>query len=118
MMEYQREFVRLANCVPFIIRDESHKARLFVNGLRGHIFRLVQSAYFHTFQQVVDRATLVERGAVVTRNRNEGSDRNRDKKRSQSQLGGGQAGGGRPRKYPRSQQGTKNTSCHAPSPPI
>ncbi len=83
-MEYQWEFVRLANCVPFVIRDESHKARLFVDGLSGDIFRLVRSANLHSFQQVVDRATLVKRGAVVARARTEGFDRNKDKKRSQS----------------------------------
>ncbi len=105
VMEYQREFMRLANCVPFVIRDESHKARLFVDGLRGDIFRLVQSADLHTFQQVVDRATLVERGVVLARARSERSDRNKDKKRSQAQ-----SGGGRPPKYPRTQQGAKSPS--------
>ncbi len=32
VIEYQREFVRLANCVPFVIRNEYHRARLFVDG--------------------------------------------------------------------------------------
>ncbi len=80
-MEYQQEFVRLANCFPFVIRNKSHKDRLFVS-LRSNIFKLVQAADLRTFQQVVDRTTLVEHGALVARTGNEGFDHNKDKKRS------------------------------------
>nr|CAD1839628.1 unnamed protein product [Ananas comosus var. bracteatus] len=41
--EYEREFSRLLHCVPFIVRDDEDKARIFERGLRPSIFRFVQS---------------------------------------------------------------------------
>nr|CAD1840659.1 unnamed protein product [Ananas comosus var. bracteatus] len=41
--EYEREFSRLLHCVPFVVRDDKDKARIFKRGLRSSIFRFVQS---------------------------------------------------------------------------
>ncbi len=107
-MEYQREFVRLVNCIPFVIRDESHKAQLFVDGLRSEIFQVVQAADLHTFQRVVDRPTIVERGLTVTRARKEGYQQHEDRKQSQPQSGGGSFIGNRPPKRWKSRRGTRS----------
>ncbi len=69
---------------------------------------MVQSADLKTFQEVVDRATLVKRGAAITRVRREAFDRNKDKKRSFSHPEGGQQSGSRLPKHPRSQPGTRS----------
>ena len=36
--EYEREFSRLLHCVPFVVRDDEDKARIFERGLRPSIF--------------------------------------------------------------------------------
>nr|CAD1835654.1 unnamed protein product [Ananas comosus var. bracteatus] len=37
--EYEREFSRLLHCVPFVVRDDEDKARIFERGLRPSTFR-------------------------------------------------------------------------------
>ncbi len=72
----------------FVIQDMHHKTQLFVEGLRSDIFQLVLSANLKSFLEMVDRATLVERGAAITRVRREASDRGKEKKRSHHSSGG------------------------------
>ncbi|XP_020109286.1 uncharacterized protein LOC109724765 [Ananas comosus] len=62
--EYEREFSRHLHCVPFVVRDDEDKARIFERGLRPSIFRLVQSSNLHTYRDVVNRVLIVESGAV------------------------------------------------------
>nr|CAD1831736.1 unnamed protein product [Ananas comosus var. bracteatus] len=62
--EYEREFSRLLHCVPFIVRDDEDKARIFERGLRPSIFRFVQSSNLQTYLEVVDRTLIVESGAA------------------------------------------------------
>ncbi len=40
--EYEKEFMRLLNCIPHVVRDDEDKARIFESGLRPRIFRSVQ----------------------------------------------------------------------------
>ena len=50
--------------MPFVVRDDEDKARIFERGLRPSIFRLVQSSNLQTYREVVDRALIVEAGAA------------------------------------------------------
>nr|CAD1837673.1 unnamed protein product [Ananas comosus var. bracteatus] len=49
--EYEREFSRLLHCVPFVVRDDEDKARIFERGLRPSIFRFVQSSNLQTYRE-------------------------------------------------------------------
>nr|CAD1821800.1 unnamed protein product [Ananas comosus var. bracteatus] len=60
----REEFSRILHCVPFVVRDDEDKARIFERGLRPSIFRLVQSSNLQTYREVVDRAFIVEAGAA------------------------------------------------------
>nr|CAD1837517.1 unnamed protein product [Ananas comosus var. bracteatus] len=78
--EYEREFSRLLHCVPFVVRDDEDKARIFERGLRPSIFRLVQSSNLQTYREVVDRALIVEAGAADLQERREGSEKGKGKR--------------------------------------
>nr|CAD1822945.1 unnamed protein product [Ananas comosus var. bracteatus] len=67
--EYEREFSRLLHCVPFVVRDDEDKARIFERGLRPSIFRFVQCSNLQTYREVVDRALIVESGAAGVQER-------------------------------------------------
>nr|CAD1825871.1 unnamed protein product [Ananas comosus var. bracteatus] len=78
--EYEREFTRLLHCVPFVVRDNEDKARIFERGLRASIFRLVQSSNLQTYRDVVNRALIVESGAADLQERREGSNKEKGKR--------------------------------------
>nr|CAD1835585.1 unnamed protein product [Ananas comosus var. bracteatus] len=77
--EYAREFSRLLHCVPFVVRDDEDKARIFERELRPSIFRLVQSSNLQTYREVVDRALIVEAGAADLQERREALDKGKGK---------------------------------------
>nr|CAD1823327.1 unnamed protein product [Ananas comosus var. bracteatus] len=98
--EYEREFFRLLHCVPFVVRDDEDKARIFERGLRPSIFRLVQSSNLQTYREVVNRALIVESGAVELQERREGSDKGKGKRPAAESAN--QAHSRRPLRHPRS----------------
>ncbi|EKG08920.1 Retrotransposon gag protein, partial [Macrophomina phaseolina MS6] len=73
--EYEREFSRLLHCVPFVVRDDEDKARIFERGLRPSIFRFVQSSNLQTYREVVDRALIVESGAAEVQEQRDARDK-------------------------------------------
>ncbi|XP_020108447.1 uncharacterized protein LOC109724143 [Ananas comosus] len=73
--EYEREFSRLLRCVPFVVRDNENKARIFEIGLLPSIFRLVQASNLPTYREVVNRALIVEKGAEISKEEREAFDR-------------------------------------------
>nr|CAD1839618.1 unnamed protein product [Ananas comosus var. bracteatus] len=75
--EYEREFSRLLHCVPFVVRDDEDKARIFERGLRPSTFRFVQSSNLQTYREVVDRALIVESGAADVQEQREARDKGR-----------------------------------------
>nr|CAD1824774.1 unnamed protein product [Ananas comosus var. bracteatus] len=76
----EREFSRLLHCVPFVVRDDEDKARIFERGLRPSIFWLVQSSNLQTYRDVVNRALIVESGEADLQERREGLDKEKDKR--------------------------------------
>nr|CAD1842389.1 unnamed protein product [Ananas comosus var. bracteatus] len=92
--EYEREFSRLLHCVPFVVRDDEDKARIFERGLRPSIFQFVQSSNLQTYREVVNRALIVESSAADLQERREALDKGKGKRpaakgRGQSTQRGG-----------------------------
>nr|CAD1820576.1 unnamed protein product [Ananas comosus var. bracteatus] len=100
--EYEREYSRLLHCVPFVVRDDEDKARIFEQGLRPPIFRFVQSSNLQTYREVVDRALIVESGAAEVQERREAMDKGKAKRLAAE--GASSTHSRRPPKHPRSQQ--------------
>ncbi|XP_020080517.1 uncharacterized protein LOC109704177 isoform X2 [Ananas comosus] len=105
--EYEREFSRLLHCVPFVVRDDEDKARIFEVGLRPAIFRLVQASNLSTYWDVVNRALIVEKGAEIMKERDV-VDRSKGKRPAAESSG--QQSFRRPPKYPRGQTGQSGQS--------
>nr|CAD1827446.1 unnamed protein product [Ananas comosus var. bracteatus] len=78
--EFEQEFSRLLHCVPFVVRDDMDKVRIFKRGLRPSIFRFVQSSNLQTYRDVVNRALIVESGAADVQERREGLDKGKGKR--------------------------------------
>nr|CAD1837570.1 unnamed protein product [Ananas comosus var. bracteatus] len=57
------------HCVPFVVRDDEDKARIFEVGLRPAIFRLVKASNLSTYKEVVNRALIVEKEAEIMKER-------------------------------------------------
>ncbi|XP_020113807.1 uncharacterized protein LOC109727973 [Ananas comosus] len=102
VVEYEREFSRLLHCVPFVVRDDEDKARIFEVGLRPAIFRLVQASNLSTYREVVNRALIVEKRAEIMKER-EVVDRSKGKRPVAESSG--QQSFKRPPKYSRGQSG-------------
>nr|CAD1838552.1 unnamed protein product [Ananas comosus var. bracteatus] len=100
--EYEREFFRLLHCVPFVVRDDEDKARIFERGLRPSIFRLVQSSNLQTYREVVDRALIVEAGAADLQERREALDKGKGKGKRPAAEGASQTHSRRLPRHPRS----------------
>ncbi|XP_020082388.1 uncharacterized protein LOC109705985 [Ananas comosus] len=96
--EYEREFSRLLHCVPFVVRDDEDRARIFEVGLRPVIFRLVQASNLSTYREVVNRALIVEKGEEIVKERDV-VDRSKGKRPAAESSG--QQSFRRPSKYPR-----------------
>nr|CAD1835604.1 unnamed protein product [Ananas comosus var. bracteatus] len=73
--EYEREFSQLLRYAPFVVRDDEDKARIFERGLRSSILRLVQPFHLQTYQNVVNRALIVESCAADLQERRKGSNK-------------------------------------------
>nr|CAD1821705.1 unnamed protein product [Ananas comosus var. bracteatus] len=91
--EYEREFSRLLHCVPFVVRDDEDKARIFERGFRPSIYRLVQSSNLQTYRDMVNRVLIMESGAADLQERLEGLDKGKGKSprlrvRARRTLGG------------------------------
>nr|CAD1835028.1 unnamed protein product [Ananas comosus var. bracteatus] len=108
--EYEREFSRLLHCVPFIVRDDEDKARIFERGLRPSIFRFVQSSNLQTYREVVDSALIVESGAADVQEQREARDKGKAKRPAAE--GASQMHSRRPPKHPRSQQRGRGSVTH------
>ncbi|XP_020090413.1 uncharacterized protein LOC109711674 [Ananas comosus] len=100
VVEYEREFSRLLHCVPFVVRDDEDKARIFEVGLRPAIFRLVQTSNLSTYREVVNRVLIVEKEAEIMKERDI-VDRSKGKRPPAESSG--QQSFRRPPKYPRGQ---------------
>nr|CAD1822933.1 unnamed protein product [Ananas comosus var. bracteatus] len=112
--EYEREFSRLLHCVPFVVRDDEDKARIFERGLRPSIFRFVQSSNLQTYREVVDRALIVESGVADVQEQREARDKGKAKRPAAE--GASQTHSRRPPKHPRSQQRGRGSAAHRGGP--
>nr|CAD1837620.1 unnamed protein product [Ananas comosus var. bracteatus] len=106
--EYEREFSRILHCVPFVVRDDEDKARIFERGLRPSIFRLVQSSNLQTYREVVDRALIVEAGAADLQERRESLEKGKGKRPAAE--GASQTHSRRPPRHPRSRSSREDVA--------
>nr|CAD1817091.1 unnamed protein product [Ananas comosus var. bracteatus] len=78
--EYERGFFQLLRYAPFVVRDDEDKARIFERGLRSSILRLVQPFHLQTYQDVVNRALIVESCAADLQERRKGANKGNGKR--------------------------------------
>nr|CAD1839578.1 unnamed protein product [Ananas comosus var. bracteatus] len=107
--EYEQEFSLLLHCVPFVVRDDEDKARIFEQRLRSSIFRFVQSSYLQTYREVVDRVLIVESGAADVQERRKAMDKGKAKRPEAE--GASEMHSRRPPKHPRSQQRGRSSAA-------
>ncbi|XP_020095999.1 uncharacterized protein LOC109715431 [Ananas comosus] len=100
VQEYFQEFSRLLTCVPFVARNDRHRADMFEKGLSPELYKLVQIQHLSTLEASVEMAMRAERGEVVLRERAE-MEQSSDRKRS-TESEAGPSSSGRPPRYPRS----------------
>nr|CAD1825844.1 unnamed protein product [Ananas comosus var. bracteatus] len=60
--EYEDEFIRLANCVPHVIRDEKGRIHKFRRGLHPQLLRQIQGLRFNTYDEIVECARNSSKG--------------------------------------------------------
>nr|CAD1829902.1 unnamed protein product [Ananas comosus var. bracteatus] len=96
--EYEREFSRLLHCVPFVVRDDEDKARIFEPGLRPSIFRFDQSSNLQTYREMVNRALIVESGAADLQEHRDGLEKEKGKRSAAE--GASPTHSGRPPRHP------------------
>nr|CAD1834690.1 unnamed protein product [Ananas comosus var. bracteatus] len=60
VMEYEREFSHIIDCVPDVVQDDKDRADWFERGLRADIYRAVHILKFTTFAEVLNRALWEE----------------------------------------------------------
>nr|CAD1827334.1 unnamed protein product [Ananas comosus var. bracteatus] len=97
--EYEREFSQLLRYAPFVVRDDEDKARIFERGLRSSILRLVQPFHLQTYQDVVNRALIVESCAADLQERRKDSNKGNGKRPVTE--GASQTHSGRPPRHSR-----------------
>nr|CAD1821509.1 unnamed protein product [Ananas comosus var. bracteatus] len=77
--EYEQDFSRIVELIPFVIRDEHHKARVFVKGLRPNIRMLLASHGTMTFDECLDRALVIQSESTEVRAAKEASEQSGDR---------------------------------------
>ncbi|XP_020080258.1 uncharacterized protein LOC109703926 [Ananas comosus] len=106
--EYERDFSRIVGLIPFAMRDEYHKARLFIRGLRPNIRLLVASNGAIPFDECLDRALIVQSESEEVRADRDASEQSGNRKRSHAKSGGGPSYSKRPPKHPCTQQSVRS----------
>nr|CAD1823284.1 unnamed protein product [Ananas comosus var. bracteatus] len=109
--EYEREFSRLLHYAPFVVRDDEDKARIFERGLQPSIFQLVQPSNLRTYQDVVNRALIVESCAADLQERREGL--NKGKGKRPVAEGASQTHSGRPPRHSRNRSQSRGRDASA-----
>nr|CAD1821668.1 unnamed protein product [Ananas comosus var. bracteatus] len=97
--EYERGFFQLLRYAPFVVRDDEDKARIFERGLRSSILRLVQPFHLQTYQDVVNRALIVESCAADLQERRKCANKGNGKRPVTE--GASQTHSGRPSRHSR-----------------
>ena len=86
MVEYNAKFVELSRNAPHIVSMKSHKARKFKARLRWNICNKVEILQLATYQEVFQRAIIIERVLNESYQYRESN-----KKRSRGNLSRGQS---------------------------
>ncbi|KAF5465291.1 hypothetical protein F2P56_015311 [Juglans regia] len=60
--QYAARFIELSRFALYLIPDEEKKTRKFEEGLNNHIYERVVALQIQNFSELVDKATIVERG--------------------------------------------------------
>ena len=106
--EYEREFSRIVNCVPDVVRDDEDMADWFLCGLRPEIYERVQVLKLTTFAKVLDRALLAEHGEAFVREEHKSSERERGGVRP---LSSGSVGQSSSRRHSKSSSTRSSPGC-------
>ncbi|XP_020080318.1 uncharacterized protein LOC109703979 [Ananas comosus] len=85
--EYEREFSRIVNYVPSVVRDDKDRADCFVR-LRPDIFEAVHNLKLQTFAEVLDRALWIEQGNASVQEERESYYKEKEKERPASGYDG------------------------------
>ncbi|XP_020081831.1 uncharacterized protein LOC109705512 [Ananas comosus] len=112
--EYERDFSRKIGLIPFAVRDEYHKARMFARGLRPNIRLLIASNGVLSFDECLDRALMVQSESEEVRSERDASERSGDRNRSHAKSGGGPSFSKKPPKHPRTQQSLGHLRAQCP----
>ncbi|XP_020092834.1 uncharacterized protein LOC109713246 [Ananas comosus] len=87
VLEYFQEFSRLLTYVPFVARNDRHRADMFEKGLSPELYKLVQIQHLPTLEASVEMAMRAERGEVVLRERAEMEQSSDRKRLAESEAG-------------------------------
>ncbi|XP_020094154.1 uncharacterized protein LOC109714124 [Ananas comosus] len=105
MREYEKEFSHIVNCVLVLVHGDRDRAEVFESGLRPEIFKVIHAFRLKTYEDVLDRELLVERGNAIEREERDAFEKDKDKEKSKKRAASGSAGQSsskRPPRYPRS----------------
>lgn len=92
-MEYEAEFAKLAKYTPTLIADEASQARRLQEGLRANIRQAVSHFEFGSYEDILNKALVVERRLVAADEKQDAYDKKR------SEPAGGFNGNGAQRKF-------------------
>nr|CAD1837483.1 unnamed protein product [Ananas comosus var. bracteatus] len=102
VVEYEREFSHIIDCVPDVVRNDRDRADWFERGFRSDIYKAVHILKLTTFAGVLDRALWAEQGNAHIREKREASEKDGGKKRAY-RGSRAQSRSRKPPKYPRTQ---------------
>ncbi len=80
MREYEREFSRICALVPQAVRGDRHKVRLFSQGLRPEICRLLSSLRIWDFDDCMERSLSIQADIEVVRAERHATEKGEEKK--------------------------------------
>lgn len=76
-MEYEAEFARLSKYAPTLVVDEASKAKRLEEGLRENIRHGVAAFELPTYEVVLNKALVIERGILEVEKKKENSNNKR-----------------------------------------
>lgn len=80
MAEYERDFSRLVELIPFVVRGKYHKAQMFAEWLKSNIQILITSDGVMTFDECLDQALIIQNNMEKARIERNASEKKEGKK--------------------------------------
>lgn len=89
MVEYDWDVSHIVGLIPFVVRDEYHKVRMFVKGLKPNIKILIMLHGVMIFNKCLDRAQMIQNDMEEARIERYMSEKNGNEKCPFSKSSGG-----------------------------